>query len=276
MGSKIQDALQLKYEPVAVILTDEKPEGASQFKEGKFGCVMFMLGAAARGKTAVFDRKTFGCPGGGVGLGFGNQYQSFPGGEECFHYFLSVGNEQWEQGKQTAENIKPFVNDHIYDEFVHGERYIKTPELVEKFLELLPMTDVPAEYVMFKPLKDVDREKDKPEVVVFLADVDQFSALTAFANYDADDNERVIMPWAAGCMSIGIYPFQEAKSKNPRAVAGLVDISARVSLKRQLKDDLMTFTVPMSMFEAMEKNVPGSFLERPSWIELMKLKGQGA
>jgi len=29
---------------------------------------------AAKGKAAVADIKTFGCFGGGVGLGFGNQY----------------------------------------------------------------------------------------------------------------------------------------------------------------------------------------------------------
>ena len=276
MESKIAKALKLKYEPVAVILTDEKPEGAKQFKEKGFGCVMFMLAAAARGKTAVFDRKTFGCPGGGTGLGFGNQYKNFPGGEDYFCYFLSVGNEQWEQGKQMAEKIKSFVRGSLYDDFLHGEKYLKTPEHVRRFLELLPMTDVPAEFIVFKPLKDVDPEKERPEVVVFLADIDQFSALVVLANFDGPDNQRVIMPQAAGCMSIAIYPFQEARSKNPRAVAGLVDISARVAIKRQLKDDLMTFAVPMKMFEHMEENVRESFLERNTWKELMKLRDENS
>ena len=55
-----------------------------QFSEGRWGCVMWLLVHAARGKPAVADRKTFGCFGGGVGLGFGNQYKNFPGGEEEF------------------------------------------------------------------------------------------------------------------------------------------------------------------------------------------------
>jgi len=29
----------------------------------------------AKGRVAVFDRETFGCPGGGTGLGFGDQYR---------------------------------------------------------------------------------------------------------------------------------------------------------------------------------------------------------
>lgn len=54
----------------------------------------------------VFDRNTFGCWGGGVGLGFGNQYLNFPGGIECFYYFLSNGNENLEFGKRVAKNRK--------------------------------------------------------------------------------------------------------------------------------------------------------------------------
>ncbi len=84
MKSKLAEAIQSKYPPVAILLSDDKPEGARQFKEGKWGCVMFMLAAALKGEAVAFDRKTFGCFGGGTGLGFGNQYTHFPGGEDCF------------------------------------------------------------------------------------------------------------------------------------------------------------------------------------------------
>lgn len=62
MESKISAAIKLKYSPVAIILTDQKPDEGTQFKEGKRGCVGSMLVAAAKGRTAIFDRKTFGCP----------------------------------------------------------------------------------------------------------------------------------------------------------------------------------------------------------------------
>ena len=274
MKSVTAEALKLRYDPVAVVLTNSKPEGAVEFKKGKFGCVMSLLSAASRGKQAVASRETVTCPGGRTGLGFGNQFENLPGGVDIFCRFLSVGNEGYEPGMQITDMMKPFVTEEIYDNFKYGERYLKTPELVRKFIDCLPITDVPFEYVVFRPLSDVDPEQEKPEVVVFLADMDQLSALVVLANYDRDTNESVIIPQAAGCQSIGIYPFEEARSQTPRAVVGLVDITARVQVKRQLKDDVMSFAVPFAMFLEMEGNVPGSFLERSTWKELMRLKDQ--
>ena len=275
MKSIIAEKMGLKYEPVALLLSNEKPEGARQFKPGKWGCVMFMLAAAVRGQTVAFDRQTYGCQGGGVGLGFGNQYEAFPGGVDGFCYFLSVGNQEWETGRQVAKQVKPYMSQNAYDEFVHGERYVETPDKVKRFINALPMTDVPTTYVLFKPLKDIDSKDETLETVIFLADMDQMSGLTILANYHRGDNENVIVPYAAGCQSIGIYPLAEAKSDLPRAVLGLVDISARVSLKRILKDDLLTFAVPYQLYQEMEANVPGSFLERNTWKELMELKKKG-
>jgi muramoyltetrapeptide carboxypeptidase LdcA involved in peptidoglycan recycling len=120
----------------------------------------------------------------------------------------------------------------------------------------------------------VEAGKEKPEVIVFLGDMDQISALSILANYHREDNLNVIFPYAAGCQSIGIYPYQEAKSEKPRAVLGLSDISARVAIKRLLKDDLMSFAVPFRLFQEMEENVPGSFLERNTWKDLMAVRSK--
>jgi len=272
MKSAIAEALAVKFEPVAIMLTNDRPSGAVQFKKGKFGCVMAMLAAAARGRQAVFDRETFGCPGGGTGLGFGNRYKDFPGGEEGFCHFLSSGNEGWEPGRQVVETVKPFIGEELYDDLLHGERYKETPALVRSFLDTLPMTDIPFEYVVFKPLGEVDERQETPATVVFLVDMDQLSALVVLANYARESTESVIIPHAAGCQSIGIYPFHEALSEKPRGVVGLVDISARVQIKRQLREDLMSFAAPVAMFREMEANVPGSFLQRNTWKELMELK----
>jgi len=270
MESVIAKAIKLKYQPVALLWSDEKPADAMQFTEGKWGCVMWLAVHAAKGKAAVADKKTFGCFGGGVGLGFGNQYKNFPGGEEGFCHFLSSGNDERKGGMEIAEKIKPYMTQESYDNFLHGERYIKSPELVEKFVKSLPLTEIPSAYVVFRLLSDVDPAKEKPQTIIFFVNSDQLSALTVLANYGRGDNENVIIPYAAGCQTIGIYPYREAKSAMPRAVAGLTDLSARVYVRKQLGDpNLMTFAVPFALFEEMEKNVPGSFLERHTWQSLL-------
>lgn len=273
MNSMTAKKIHLKYEPVSITLSDEKPDKAVEFKPGKFACVMSLLAAAVKGRAAVGSRSTIICPGGGTGLGFGNQFSNIPGGVENFCRFLSTGAEGDEAAMQITETIRPFLNEETYDNFRYGERYRKTPELVKEFVNLLPITEIPTQYVVFKPLRDIDPVQELPYVIVFLVDVDQLAALVVLANYARESNESVFIPHAAGCQSIGIYPFREAQSDKPRAVIGMVDISARVQMRRQLKDDVMSFAVPFTLFKEMEENVPGSFLERRSWKELMKLKG---
>ncbi|MEE9911908.1 MAG: DUF169 domain-containing protein [Deltaproteobacteria bacterium] len=270
MESQIAKAIKLKYQPVALLWSDEKPVGAMQFSEGKWGCVMWLAVSAAKGKPAVADARTFGCVGGGVGLGFGNQYLNFPGGEEGFCYFLSSGNAGRPGGEDLAAKFKPFMTKESHDNFLHGERYIKNPEGVRKFLEALPIVDIPAKYVVFKPLALVDLSKEKPQSVIFFVNPDQLSALTVLANYGRGDNENVVIPYAAGCQTIGIYPYREANSARPRAVVGMTDLSARVYARKQLGDpNFMTFTAPFALFDEMEQNVPGSFLERHTWQSLL-------
>jgi uncharacterized protein (DUF169 family) len=273
MESAIAKSIKLQYQPVALLWSNEKPQGAMQFSENKWGCVMWLAAAAARGKNAVADAKTFGCFGGGVGLGFGNQYKNFPGGEEGFCHFLSTGNAGREGGLELAEKIKPYMTTESYDHFLHGERYIKSPALVEKFVNLLPIKDIPEKYVVFQPLDKVDRTGETPQVIIFFVNPDQLSALTVLANYGRGDNENVIIPYAAGCQTIGIYPYREAKSVKPRAVIGLADLTARVYIRKQLNNpNLMTFAAPFALFEEMEQNVHGSFLERDIWRSLLSEK----
>ncbi|MEW6572383.1 MAG: DUF169 domain-containing protein [Bacillota bacterium] len=266
MESKIAAALSLKFGPVALLWTDEKPDAAMQFKEGGWGCVMWLFANAAGGKTAAADRKTFGCLGGGTGLGFGNQYLNWQGGVEAFCRFLSTGSAHLGLRREMIKTHR----EEFVENLLHGERYIKSPELVKKFVELMPITDIPAKYVVFKPLKEVAPDEEPPMVVIFLANPDQLAALTVLANYPRESNESVIVPFCAGCQSLGIFPYREAQSETPRAVIGLVDLSARKNVRKQLGKDLFTFAVPYKMFQEMEVNVEESFLGKEEWQRFFK------
>ena len=139
MESKIAEAIGLKHNPVAVILADEIGENALQFKPGKWGCVMFLFANAAKGKTAAFDAQSYGCWGGGVGLGFGNIYEQFPGGVDCFTRFLSSGNKQWEKGRQVGEGLAGAAGKEFADDFLEGERYLaSSAEFVGSSLKIAP------------------------------------------------------------------------------------------------------------------------------------------
>jgi len=52
-------------------------------------------------------------------------------------------------------------------------------------------------------------------------------------------------------------------------------ISARVNLRKQLAGNLFTFAVPWKMFQEMESNVKGSFLEKQTWRVLAWLARHG-
>ncbi len=268
MESRVVHALGLQHDPVAVLWADKKPEGASVFRPGKWGCVMWMLAGASRGKPAAFDRESYGCWGGGVGLGFGNQYTAFPGGEACFHYFLSTGNRNWEQGRAVTAQMEASGGGGFVEEFRDGEGYLKDPPLVERFIQDLPIMDVPTRYVVFQPLKALDPTTTPPQVVVFWAAPHQLAALVVLTNYGRPGNENVIVPFAAGCQSIGIYAYREAARERPRGVIGQVDLSARLNVAKTMGDDLFTFAAPWRLFLELEENVSGSFVDRPVWKQL--------
>lgn len=237
MQSRIAEELKLKYQPVALMLSNEKPADALEFKQARGGCVIAMFAAASRGKTAVFSKDTCGCPGGKIGLGFTDQYDVVPGGIE---YFLSKG-----RGEGYPE----------------GEGYIKTPELAREFAEELPRTCIPAEYVVVKPLSEVDPDKEKPILVVFFCVPDQLSALVVLANYGRSGTDNVSIPFGAGCHTVCLIPYAESKGESPKAIVGITDISARL----MVDPDILSFTVPFDMFLQMEADIPGSFLERKEW-----------
>lgn len=259
MESRMARAVGLRYPPVAISFTEEKPEGALQFKEGRWGCVVTMfIAAATKGRTAVFDRRTFGCLGGGVGLGFGDQYVHFPGGIECY---VSTGNKEFARSPEAAG----FRTSSPLDE---GEGYFKSPGTARRFIDSLPMTEVPATYVVFKPLGQLASD-ETPEVVVFLANADQLSALSVLASYDRGGGPGVIMPFGAGCQTLGIIPYAEGRSAEPRAVIGLTDISTR----RHVDKDLLSFAVPFRRFLQMEEEVAGSFLGNETWKKVLERNG---
>lgn len=250
MDSQLVDALKMKLQPVAVMLTNEKPEDGLHFKEGNIrGCVASLLVAASKkGRPAWFTRKNFGCPGGGTGLGFGDCYGGFP-----IDDLLSDGN------KELAAQMG---RDGSFME--EGERFYKNSGLARKWVDSLPITEVPTEYVVFKPW-ELLTEQDEPAMLVFFVNADQLSALVVMADFNRGTNRSVTAPFGAACQSI-LFGLDEAKKENPGSVIGFFDISKRSILDRET----LTFTVPFKAFKEMEAGVDDSFLKMHVWEKLQE------
>jgi uncharacterized protein (DUF169 family) len=246
MNSRIEEALALKYSPVAVLLTNARPERATQFKEGRRGCVAAMLRAAAKGRTGVFDRKTCGCPGGGTGLGFGNCYVGFP-----IDRLLSTG------GKTELANGRTF-------DMGEGERFFESPEVAARWARALPYREVPTEFIVCKPIDQV-AEGESVSLVLMFVNPDQLSALVTLAGFRRGAIDATVSPWGAACQSI-LFAHAEAESDNPRGVIGFFDISQRGKIAREL----LSFTIPYRMYLEMESSVDESFLCTTTWKKLCK------
>ncbi len=244
MQSEIAQKLKLRYSPIAILFTNEKPQDVLEFKEGQWGCVTAMLTAAAKGRRAVFSRTTFGCEGGGIGLGLINQFS------DGFEYFVSTGKEGLPPVKGIPES----------------EAFKKTPELGKEWMDSLTLVSIPEQYITFAPLTEVDVAKEEPRVVVFYANPDQLTALIVLANYGRPGYDNVVAPFASGCMTACLFAWNEAARERPRAVIGMTDVSARPHIDA----DLLSFSVPYNMFKEMENNVPGSFLDKHEWKKIAK------
>ncbi len=218
--------------PIGFYYTDEKDQCEAAQPARGFRCVVHDIGEVRIGRSLSFDEHSVGCGGGKRYLGFSQELRP------NFEYFLSYGIP----GK------------------MEGERYKKSPELVKELMKSQSPFAAPSKYIVFKRWDRMD-EADEPAVIIFFATPDVLSGLFTLANFDEADPYGVIAPMGAGCATIVDYPFRELQSSRPRAVLGMLDVSARPCVP----SGTLTFSVPWAKFATMVDNMEESFLITESW-----------
>jgi hypothetical protein len=223
--------------PIIFYYSDEE-RGAKRIEaDDKWRCIIGDLARVRKGESLCFGADSIGCDGAKRYLGFLHDAQ------EGFEYFLSFGIP----GKLAGIRVK------------------KTPELVKESMELQPLFEAPARYIVFKRWDKLD-VIDEPLAVIFFASGDVLAALQSLATFDESDPYAVIAPSGSGCSSIVYFPYREATSDHPRAVIGMFDISARPYVPAET----LTFAVPWPKFVTMVGNMEESFLITEGWNEIKK------
>ena len=268
MESKILKKLKPSFETVVLLRSNEKPANATQAKKDKYYCVMSMFAqAVTKGKTVVFDRETYGCPGACAGLGFGTAYDKAMGGLETFSAFFAKGLED-AVDKEKYKAFADKMNPHVSRKLIKGERFHCSKEKALKWISKdLPIYDFPEKYRIIKPLKELT-EKETPESVIFTVDPIQLTALMTLAGSIREGINDTVTPQGAACQMIGAYVFKEAQSHDPRAVLGMIDLAARKNVRKILPDNVLTYAVPWKLFLALEKEAVEGIFESPLWIDL--------
>jgi hypothetical protein len=218
--------------PIGYFYTDQVQEEDLKETTNLDRCLIGNLKRVQEGYSYVYNVHTPGCSGGKRYSGFSKKLRP------KFEFFLSCG---------------------IPGE-LEGERYKKSPQLVEEYLKSHPPFEAPGKFLVFKRL-DKLTEEEKPLAVIFFATPDVLAGLFTLANYDRADPYGVITPMGSGCAAIINYPYEEAQSEAPRCILGMFDVSARPCVP----EGKLTFTVPMQRLEQMALNMEESFLITKSW-----------
>ena len=223
--------------PLTFYYTDDPVNATVLTSTGNWSCLICELQKVRAGESLAFNSESLKCGGAKRYLGFTDRMRP------NFEYFLSCG----------IENV------------MEGERYIRTPALVEELMKNQKKLNIRGKYIIFKRWDKLD-ENDNPDVVIFFAASDILSGLFTLANYDQSEPNSTFTPFGAGCGSIVYFPYIEKDSRRPRAVIGMFDVSARPCVPA----GLLTFSVPMVKFTQMISYMDESFLITDSWKKVQK------
>ncbi len=199
-------------------------------------CIICELSRVRKGVSLAYTAPLIRC--GGAQRVFGYNDTMRPN----FRYFLSCGI--------------PGV--------MEGERYLRTPKMVDDFLEKAERIPAGEDYLIFKRWDRLE-EEDHPEAVVFYATPDVLSGLFTLVNFEEADGNGVIAPFGSGCGTLA-RAWLENQKEHPKSVIGMFDPSARPCVP----ENTLSFSIPMKKFEKIIGYMDETFLTTDTWEKVRK------
>ncbi|MHA1231628.1 MAG: DUF169 domain-containing protein [Candidatus Helarchaeota archaeon] len=244
---KFNKYFRLRDPPIAFFYTENPPKEIYKphpRNKNAHPCIIQFLNSVRRGRTMVFSKKSRGlCVGGQGYLGFRKMIKGL-------EYFLSTGIPGNKKGEMLLE----------------GERFKQNPKIAKEFYESIPFQKHEDDFAVFMPLENVDLNKYKPDLVIFLVNMDQLGGFIQLFNYDT--NNGIKLGLTSACGSIITEPMAEIGRKPvARATIGLLsDMLAR----RLVPRDLASFTVPFDRLLQVYSIMDESFLPLNAWQRILK------
>jgi hypothetical protein len=268
MNSAVVENLKPEFEPVAVIWSDEIPKDALEFKEGRFGCILYLFAEASRrGRVSGGSRNTIVCSGGSAALGFGAEFVE---SKDQLDHHAAIFSKGLESARDRAayrarmESVRPSWR-HLYQ---FGERRHCNLDMARQWiLDCLPRYDIPHQCVLFKPLCETD-PAENIRAVIFPVSPLELAGLATLLGSIVEGADPIQVPQGPDCCRIGCFVYDQYDAESARAVLGMLDVDGREVMRKRFHDDTLTLTIPMPLFFRMEREADHSVLQIPAWSKL--------
>jgi len=199
-------------------------------------CCYAYFGHWMAGETLVVRKGGPGCPGGHRALGLERATPPF------MAHFLTDG-----VGAPSGEGLRA------------------TPAIAQLLIDQAKPVENASGHVLLGPLRP--EQWDAVRSVTFLIDPDRVAGLGTLAGYWSSNKDIVVAPFGSACSSL-LRALGEYEDGDPAVLGGL-----DVAMRKYLPERLVTLTVSPARFAKMLTFPEDSFVFKPWWTELMRLRG---
>ena len=262
MESYISNELGLRFPPIVLLKSDEKPSDAKGPKEGRGGCVMsFVAQTIAKRNTTCFGRENITCGGIATGFGWGDGFSS----QEDMDFqatFLSCGLESAPDRKAYQKRLDRIPR--VSEMFIEGERIYSDFDTAITNIKNRPIYDE-GQYVIFKAIENLE-EAETPKSVIFTLNPLELTAMIQINSSFRTKDAYILTPQASSCQSIGSFVFEQDESDDPKPILGPIDFAGRSKTRHFIPDEYLTLSMPWKLFLKLEEVSKKSVLQ----TELLK------